>query len=78
MKDYRLLYNGDWILTLYDVMSVGWVYMPLALGGFSSLIVESDCASVIKLLNDGSAPLSEVGVIISDIQDTERSSTFSV
>ncbi|KAL5804999.1 hypothetical protein ACOSQ3_031799 [Xanthoceras sorbifolium] len=47
-------------------------------GGFSAVVVESDCASVIKMLSDGSQPLSEVGVVISDIQDALSSNSFSV
>ncbi|KAL5734834.1 hypothetical protein ACOSP7_032695 [Xanthoceras sorbifolium] len=47
-------------------------------GGITSMIIEYDCAPVIKMLNDGSEPLSEIGVIISDIQGTLRYCNSSV
>ncbi|KAL5754547.1 hypothetical protein ACOSP7_022767 [Xanthoceras sorbifolium] len=46
-------------------------------GGFSSLIIESECAKVIKLLSESKSPISAVGMVINDIQDTLRFSSAS-
>ncbi|KAL5826311.1 hypothetical protein ACOSQ4_018108 [Xanthoceras sorbifolium] len=47
-------------------------------GGFSFLLIKSDYAAVIQLLSESKLPISTVGLVINDIQDTLRLSSASV
>ncbi|KAL5769659.1 hypothetical protein ACOSP7_013813 [Xanthoceras sorbifolium] len=53
--------------------------LSLAVGrGLPDLVIESDCAQVIKLLNDNNVVLSDIGLVLSDIHEILRLFSSSI
>ncbi|KAL5799315.1 hypothetical protein ACOSQ4_032199 [Xanthoceras sorbifolium] len=78
-----LLTGIDYITGLLDPATVEAkpIFLGLSIaieGGFSNLVVESDCAYVIKLLNGNCVFISDISLVLSDIQELLRPYTSNV
>ncbi|KAL5777126.1 hypothetical protein ACOSP7_010052 [Xanthoceras sorbifolium] len=65
--------SGEVLMTGIDYITAILFGLSLAVGrGFPELVIESDCAQVIKLLNDNIAILSDIGLVLNDIHEILR------
>ncbi|KAL5811138.1 hypothetical protein ACOSQ4_027706 [Xanthoceras sorbifolium] len=68
--------SDDVIMSGIDFISAIFFGLSLAVDrGLLDLVIESDCAQVIKLLNDNTVVRSDIGLVLNDIREILRLSS---